>query len=94
MMVEVVMAFADRAECKALSLAEGSTVETALREAGWLDRLHSGEAAAVGIFGQETGLSVELKDGDRVELYRPLQRDPREARRELARRGLDITKPG
>ena len=26
-----------------------------------------------------------LSEGDRVELYRPLQRDPREARRELAR---------
>ncbi|MDJ0906769.1 MAG: RnfH family protein [Woeseiaceae bacterium] len=26
-----------------------------------------------------------LADGDRVELYRPLERDPMEARRELAR---------
>ena len=92
--VEVVIAYRDRAETKKLQLADGATVTEALEAAGWQARLDAGEAAAVGIFGQPANADVPLRDGDRVELYRPLLRDPREARRELAARGLDISKRG
>lgn len=40
----------------------------------------------VGIHGQRATLAAPLADGDRVELYRPLQADPKEARRRRARR--------
>ena len=40
-----------------------------------------GEAAAVGIFGAPCARSAACADGDRIELYRPLARDPRAARR-------------
>lgn len=40
-----------------------------------------------GVWGRPVERSHVLADGDRVELYRPLQRDPREARRELAAAG-------
>ena len=33
---------------------------------------------------------ARLRDGDRVELYRPLELDPREARRQLASAGLTM----
>lgn len=43
----------------------------------------------VGIFGRVVGDECMPQAGDRVEVYRPLQLDPKEARRERARRKLD-----
>jgi uncharacterized protein len=44
------------------------------------------DSAAVGIFGEPRLRSDPCADGDRIELYRPLRRDPRERRRERAQR--------
>ncbi|HUJ52296.1 MAG TPA: RnfH family protein [Steroidobacteraceae bacterium] len=44
------------------------------------------DSAAVGIFGEPRQRSDPCADGDRIELYRPLRRDPRERRRERAQR--------
>jgi len=44
------------------------------------------DAAAVGIFGESRARSEVFADGDRIELYRPLRRDPRERRRERVQR--------
>lgn len=38
--------------------------------------------SAVGVFGRVVSLAHELRDGDRVEIYRPLAADPKSARRE------------
>lgn len=44
--------------------------------------------ASVGVWGRPTGLDAALGEGDRVEVYRPLQVDPKLARRErFARQG-------
>ena len=51
-----------------------------------------GEAAvdistqAVGIWGRTVALERRLREGDRVEIYRPLHVDPKEARRRRAER--------
>jgi hypothetical protein len=45
----------------------------------------------VGIFGEIAGLQDPVRDGDRVEIYRPLLADPKEARRRRAERRA---KPG
>jgi putative ubiquitin-RnfH superfamily antitoxin RatB of RatAB toxin-antitoxin module len=37
--------------------------------------------AAVGIFGELCDVSAVPRDGDRIELYRPLKSDPKESRR-------------
>ena len=42
--------------------------------------------AHVGIHAQRVTLASPLADGDRVEIYRPLLADPKEARRRRARR--------
>lgn len=42
--------------------------------------------AQVGIFGIKARLEDELRNGDRVEIYRPLIADPKEARRQRARK--------
>lgn len=40
--------------------------------------------ALVGIWSKPCGLSAPLRDGDRVEVYRPLAADPKDARRQRA----------
>ena len=67
-----------------LSLPAGSTVLQALRESGLLER-HAGIDLAsqkIGVWGKLRAPDDLLRDGDRVELYRPLQVDPKEARRQ------------
>lgn len=44
------------------------------------------DIAAVGIFGELRTRSDPCADGDRIELYRPLTRDPRARRRERVQR--------
>ena len=63
-----------------LSLQEGATVADALRDSGLAAR-HDTRQLAVGVWGVLAALSDGLRDCDRVELYRPLQVDPKEARR-------------
>ena len=69
-------------EMSALQLPAGATVGEALRASGVLER-HPQLATdrVVGIWGRRTSETTPLRDGDRVELYRPLTVDPKEARR-------------
>ena len=79
--VEVVLAHPDAHESVRLELPEGSTLEEAVRASG----LEPG-AGKFGIFGKARRPEVRLADGDRVEIYRALSVDPKEARRRRARR--------
>jgi len=45
------------------------------------------ESAAVGVWGRPVDRSHIAYDGDRIEIYRPLLLDPRDARRLLAEQG-------
>ncbi len=47
----------------------------------------------VGIFSKPCKLDTELREGDRVEIYRPLIADPKEVRRQRAAAGK-VTKKG
>lgn len=67
---------------KVLDLAQGATVADALGGCG----LVPAEGELVGIWGRRAELSQPLRDGDRVELVRPLLVDPKVARRERFRR--------
>jgi uncharacterized protein len=84
--VEVVWALPERQVVVGLSLPAGSRVRDALHaargEAG-LAELGQG-CAALGIFGRPVTAEQVLRDGDRVEIYRPLIADPRRLRRERA----------
>jgi putative ubiquitin-RnfH superfamily antitoxin RatB of RatAB toxin-antitoxin module len=66
-----------------LVLPAGSTLERALRDSGLLERhrLTKLDQLAVGIWGRRATLGDALREHDRVEIYRPLQVDPKEARR-------------
>ncbi len=65
-----------------LQLAPGTTLAQALQASGLLQRqgLQLQQVQA-GIWGRVQSLDTVLREQDRVELYRPLQVDPKEARR-------------
>ncbi len=65
-----------------LTLPEGATVADALAEAGWADPgWQATEWVGVAIHGEKVDGTQPLRDGDRLELLRPLLIDPKEARR-------------
>lgn len=66
-----------------LTLPAGATAGDAIGASGVLERRPEIGAGPpdLGVRGRACGLSQPLEDGDRVELYRPLTVDPKEARR-------------
>ena len=52
------------------------------------------DASDLGVFGKAVAEDYELRDGDRIEIYRPLIADPKEIRRQRAARGLKTGKGG
>jgi len=66
-------------------LADGATVADALADSGIAATTGIDlDAHDVGIWSKPVARSALLRDGDRVEVYRPLQVDPKEARRARA----------
>jgi uncharacterized protein len=74
-------------DLQALRLPAGATVADALRISGMAGR-HGLEATALklGIWGKPRPADTPLRDRDRVEIYRPLTVDPKEARRQRYQR--------
>ncbi len=66
-----------------LELAAGATVGAAIEASGIRAAVAelAGRELEVGVFGQRRALDDPLHDGDRVEVYRPLTIDPKQARR-------------
>ncbi len=71
-----------------LSLPAGATVADALLASGWGAQLGAAviEGLRAGIWGRACTPQTPLRMHDRIELYRPLQVDPKEARRQRYRR--------
>jgi hypothetical protein len=86
--VEVIFADAAGVFKKSLQVQPGATVADAVRVSEIAADLGVSEIdpARVGVFGREAGSTTLLRDGDRVEIYRPLKIDPKEARRRRARK--------
>jgi putative ubiquitin-RnfH superfamily antitoxin RatB of RatAB toxin-antitoxin module len=84
---EVAYARRDRQFVSVVELNEGATAADALRASGLLDNCAEIDAATAtyGVFGHVVPADHPLQDGDRVEIYRPLQVDPRAARRVRAK---------
>ena len=79
--VELVFSPAARTvETHALRLVAGSTLADAVRASGLFEGPPP-DGLAFGIWGRREPLSTVLRDGDRVEIYRALTVDPKEARR-------------
>lgn len=84
MRIEVVMAWPEHCQSRQLHLDEGATVADALVLAA-LDT--DGVVAACAVHGVLANAQQVLHDGDRVELLRPLQADPKDNRRRRANAG-------
>jgi len=87
--VEVVYAGPSQQVVRRVSLPAGSTVMQAI-EASGLARDIPGlviDPARLGIFSRKATPDQVLGEGDRVEIYRPLTLDPKEARRRRAHEG-------
>lgn len=85
--VEVVYATPDLQVATRVNLPVGATVAQAIDASGLPARFPQIDLTrqAVGIFGSRVRLADAVADGDRVEIYRPLQADPKELRRRRAR---------
>ena len=84
--VELVFALADRQVLRTLAVAAGTSVRDVIRISAIQTDFPNIEISelATGIWGREAALSQKIKAGDRIEIYRPLELEPREARRQLA----------
>lgn len=87
--VEVAFAEPKRQSLVSVKLDPGATVAAAIEQSGLVSR-HADvnfDSLEVGIWGRIVPREQALSDGDRVEIYRQLKIDPREARRALAEAG-------
>jgi len=86
--IEVVVAYAapQRQIAKTLTLPAGANVEQAIRASGLLDEFPEIDLVQqrIGVFGEFVRLDECLHGGERVEIYRALIADPKEARRRRA----------
>ena len=89
--VQVCHALPYEAFLETLAVPAGSTIAHALAASGLGARFPALQAAIaagearVGIFGKVKTPDTVLRDGDRIEVYRPLQADPKESRRRRAK---------
>lgn len=86
--VEVVFALPLEQDCTVVELPGGASVRDAIAMSGVAARHPAIDLGAcrVGIWGRRAGLDDPLRDRDRVEIYRSLQADPKESRRQRARK--------
>ena len=84
--IEVIYALPDEQELISLDVDQGTTVEQAVKLSGILEKYPDIDLSKnkLGIFGKATKADQELRDKDRVEIYRPLIADPKESRRKRA----------
>ncbi|WP_211924160.1 RnfH family protein [Coxiella endosymbiont of Amblyomma nuttalli] len=71
-----------------LVVEENCTVALAIKRSGILQQFSEINLGTVpvGIYSKRTTLEANLRDGDRIEIYRPLYIDPKEARLLRAKR--------
>ncbi len=67
-----------------LNLKTGSTVFEALNASEIYTTYPETKDLPVGIYAKQVSLDQVLKEGDRIEIYRPLVLDPKEKRRQKA----------
>lgn len=67
-----------------LRVTRGTTLRDAVALSGLVD---DPDTCDVGVFGRKCANTYQLRPHDRIEIYRPLQVDPKEARRRRVARG-------
>lgn len=90
--LEVVFAAYDRQKLVVVQVPRGASVADAIAASALPEAFAEYDLAqcAVGIWGKTVRRDDAVADGDRVEIYRPLAADPRDARRRLAAAGRSM----
>jgi len=85
--VEVVLALPGREDAVTLRLPEGASLLDAVRASGVLERHPDLRGPLkLGVFGEMRRSESVARQGDRIEVYRPPAADPKEARRQRAKK--------
>jgi hypothetical protein len=84
--VEVAYALPNKQLIKALEVPVGTTAHQAVKLSAIAEAFDAAipEDGPLGIFGKAVANEHVLREGDRVEIYRPLIADPKEVRKERA----------
>ncbi|MGH8671783.1 MAG: RnfH family protein [Burkholderiales bacterium] len=82
--VKVVYALPRKQTVIGLRVIEGTTAIEAIEQSGILGMFPEIDVQKIGIYGKPIDAKRMLNDGDRVEIYRSLLIDPKQARRERA----------
>src|SRR5437868_1471014 len=87
--IEIVYARPDQQKIIEMKVPAGATVMEAIAQSRITEYFPEIDLTRnkVGIFGKLTNLDSVLRDRDRVEIYRPLLADPKQARRKRAEQG-------
>ncbi len=95
-MVEVSYALPETQVIVPLEVAQGTTIEQAIKQSGVLVTFPEIDLATnkVGIFSKFGKLDQVLRERDRVEIYRKLIADPKEVRKQRAAQGKKMKKGG
>jgi len=95
--VQVACGWPERQQVINVTMPAGATAREAVLSAGLAAEFSDLDpaTASLAIFGAQVADGYQLRSGDRVDILRPLLRDPRDARREQAARGQTIAaRPG
>lgn len=94
--IEVAYALSDKQTVVPLQVAPDTSVEQAIRLSGLLEQFPDIDLSKnkLGIFGKLKKADELVREGDRVEIYRPLIADPKEVRKQRAAEGKRMAKGG
>ena len=89
--IEIVFALPTKATTLNIEVFQGTTAEQAVIQSGIIKKCPEIDATALtlGVWNRTVKLNHELKDGDRVEIYRPVIADPKDARRKRAEKAKE-----
>ena len=82
--IEVAGAWPDKQIIRSVQISAGTSARQALRLSGLAEEFSmlDVETVPLGIFGQVVADDYMPRAGERIEVYRPLRQDPREARKQ------------
>ena len=92
--IQLCYALPEQAVVIALDIVVGCTLEQAIAKSGLLTQFPEIDLTQnkIGIYGKLKPLDTVARDGDRIEIYRPLRADPMESRRRRAQHKTRPTK--
>jgi putative ubiquitin-RnfH superfamily antitoxin RatB of RatAB toxin-antitoxin module len=88
--VEVAYAKPDEQVLISVEVLEGTTAQQAIEKSNILQlfpEIDLGQGNKIGIFNKPCALNTSLREGDRVEIYRPLIADPKQVRKQRVAEG-------